>query len=98
MKQSILLLIILLGFSSCALEQRGEVKPDARYRWDLILCPTGTLIGKYKTKKPGLYLSKELFTQIRNENEAEKLRLKAEIEKLKKKNLLWVNGKKQERR
>ena len=94
MRKTILLLIILFGFSSCISEQRGEVKPDVRYGWNLVLCPMGTLIGKYKTKKPGVYLSKELFTQMRKENEAEKAKLKAEIGKLKKKNLLWVRGNK----
>jgi len=98
MRKIVCLLIILFGFSSCVTGQRGEVKPDARYGWNFIICPTGTLIGKYKIKKPGLHLSEELFKQMRKEDEAEKAKLKAEIKKLKKKNLLWVNGNKQKRR
>lgn len=93
MKESVFLLIILVAFSSCMPEQRGQVKPDARYGWDFIICPRGTLIGNYETEKPGLYLSEELFKQMRAEDEAEKVKLRKQIEKLKKGKLLWVTAK-----
>lgn len=92
MKKLSILLILLFGLSSCISEQRGEVKPDAKYGWNFIICPTGTFVGKYKIKKPGLHLSEELFKQMRAEDEAEKLKLKKQIEELKKKLLLWVSN------